>query len=72
MAERLAAAIPHSTLHIIDGAGHMVHYAAPEKVAHAVDAIPSGNLPSKQELAESGTRSSDMGAKLKLVAETQT
>jgi pimeloyl-ACP methyl ester carboxylesterase len=39
MAERLAAVIPHSVLHIIDGAGHMVHYAAPEDVARAVDAI---------------------------------
>jgi len=40
MAERLAAVIPHSTLHIIDGAGHMVHYAVPKEVARAVDEMP--------------------------------
>jgi hypothetical protein len=39
MAERLAAVIPHSTLHIIDGAGHMVHYAVPQEIVHAVDAM---------------------------------
>jgi pimeloyl-ACP methyl ester carboxylesterase len=39
MAERLAAIITHSTLLIIDGAGHMVHYIVPQKVVHAVDSI---------------------------------
>jgi pimeloyl-ACP methyl ester carboxylesterase len=42
MSERLAAVIPHSTLHLIPEAGHMVHYAAPQEVAHAVDAIVNG------------------------------
>jgi pimeloyl-ACP methyl ester carboxylesterase len=39
MSERLAVAIPHSVLKIIEGAGHMVHYVAPREVAQAVDAV---------------------------------
>jgi pimeloyl-ACP methyl ester carboxylesterase len=39
MSERLAAAIPHSELQIVEGAGHMVHYTVPQEVAHAVDAM---------------------------------
>jgi pimeloyl-ACP methyl ester carboxylesterase len=39
MSERLAAVVAHSTLHIIPGAGHMVHYVAPLEVVHAVDSI---------------------------------
>jgi hypothetical protein len=71
MAERLAAVIPHSTLHIVDRAGHMVHYVAPEEVAHAVDAILSGNLPGNEEFAGSGTRRGEMRAELELAAEKQ-
>jgi pimeloyl-ACP methyl ester carboxylesterase len=33
---RLHADLPHSTLIIVPGAGHMVHYAAPEQVVAAV------------------------------------
>lgn len=36
MAERLHAHLPHSVLHIVKGAGHMVHYSAPDLVADAV------------------------------------
>jgi len=39
MSERLAAAIPHSVLLIIEEAGHMVHYFAPQQVAEAVETI---------------------------------
>jgi len=37
--EQLAANVPGSTLQIVPGAGHMVHYAAPGLVAEAVEAI---------------------------------
>jgi pimeloyl-ACP methyl ester carboxylesterase len=43
MSERLAAAIRHSTLHIIEGAGHMAHYFAPHEVADAAEAIDAGS-----------------------------
>jgi pimeloyl-ACP methyl ester carboxylesterase len=43
MSERLAAAVAHSTLHIIEGAGHMAHYFAPLEVAHAVEVIDAGS-----------------------------
>ena len=34
---RLGTDLPNGTLHIVPGAGHMVHYAAPGEVAAAVD-----------------------------------
>jgi pimeloyl-ACP methyl ester carboxylesterase len=36
--ERLHAALPGSRLHMIEGAGHMVHYTATEKVVAAIEA----------------------------------
>jgi pimeloyl-ACP methyl ester carboxylesterase len=39
MAQRLHAAIPQSTLHIVGGTGHMVHHAEPRMVAEAVKDI---------------------------------
>jgi pimeloyl-ACP methyl ester carboxylesterase len=36
-AQRLAARIPNSLLQLIQGAGHMVHYHVPQRVAQAVD-----------------------------------
>jgi pimeloyl-ACP methyl ester carboxylesterase len=38
-AVRLHDEMPHSTLRLIDGVGHMVHHAVPEEIADAVDAI---------------------------------
>lgn len=38
-AEQLAAAIKGSVLHVIPGAGHMVHYQATTQVAKAVEAV---------------------------------
>jgi pimeloyl-ACP methyl ester carboxylesterase len=38
-AERLHREISDSTLAVVPGAGHMVHYAAPDKVVMAVDAL---------------------------------
>jgi hypothetical protein len=70
MSERLAAVTSNSALHIIPGAGHMVHYAAPHEVVLAVDAILSGNLACNQEFAESRTRSSETG-ELDLATEKQ-
>ena len=34
---RLHAQIPHSTLRVVPGVGHMLHYAVPEEVAEAVE-----------------------------------
>ena len=34
---RLHAQIPHSTLQLVPGVGHMLHYAVPEEVAEAVE-----------------------------------
>lgn len=41
--EQLAANIPGSTLRVVPGAGHMVHYAAPGLVVEAVEAIGRGS-----------------------------
>ena len=38
-AERLHAALRHSELVLMPGTGHMAHYAHPEQVLAAVDAI---------------------------------
>ncbi|MFC7475742.1 alpha/beta fold hydrolase [Dankookia sp. GCM10030260] len=46
MAERLHAALPSSVLHIVQGAGHMVHYAVPRQVAGIVAAVArTGTVP---------------------------
>lgn len=42
-AEELAEKIPGSKLQILPGVGHMVHYAAPELIVRAVEAIASGS-----------------------------
>ena len=34
---RLHAQIPHSTLRLVPGVGHMLHYAVPEEVAEAIE-----------------------------------
>ena len=38
-AEQLRAAIQRSVLHIVAGAGHMVHHLAASQVAAAVEAV---------------------------------
>jgi len=38
-AEQLRSAIKHSMLHVIKGAGHMVHYQATRQIAEAVEAM---------------------------------
>jgi pimeloyl-ACP methyl ester carboxylesterase len=37
-AVRVQQEIPHSTLRLVPGVGHMVHYAAPEQVVDAIEA----------------------------------
>jgi pimeloyl-ACP methyl ester carboxylesterase len=39
LAERLHAAIPSSTLRIVEGAGHMVHHVAADQVVEAIQAV---------------------------------
>ena len=47
MAARLHAALPSSILHVVQGAGHMVHYAVPRQLAATIAAVArSGSLPS--------------------------
>jgi pimeloyl-ACP methyl ester carboxylesterase len=41
-ARRLAAALPHARLMLLRGVGHMPHYAAPDRVAEAVDEFADG------------------------------
>jgi pimeloyl-ACP methyl ester carboxylesterase len=41
---RLHHEIPGSSLRVIAGAGHMVHHAAPEEVAQAVEDLTSQQL----------------------------
>jgi pimeloyl-ACP methyl ester carboxylesterase len=36
-AERLARAIPHARLHMVEGAGHMLHYADPARIVEILD-----------------------------------
>ncbi len=68
MSERLARAIPNSTLQIVDGAGHMVHYFAPGQVARAIENAAStpGDEPLSlsdmhQEIAPSAPQPSAAG-----------
>jgi pimeloyl-ACP methyl ester carboxylesterase len=37
-AKKLAAALPHARLDVLSGVGHMVDYAAPDRVVDAVEA----------------------------------
>lgn len=39
MSERVNACLSHSVLHIIKGAGHMVHHFAPLQVAEAIESV---------------------------------
>jgi pimeloyl-ACP methyl ester carboxylesterase len=39
---RLHAAIPHSTLVVVPGVGHMVHYAVPAEIVDAIDLMGVG------------------------------
>lgn len=39
MAEKLHATVPGSILHVVRGAGHMVHYAVPRQVAATIAAV---------------------------------
>jgi len=39
MSERLHACLSNSVLHIVEGAGHMVHYFAPQQVAAAIEGV---------------------------------
>ena len=51
LAERLRAAIPGSTLRIVEGAGHMVHHVAADQVAGAIRAVAEGSgdpIPSEE------------------------
>jgi pimeloyl-ACP methyl ester carboxylesterase len=41
-AERLYGEIPHSVLHLIPDAGHMVHHAVPDQVADAIEEAVAG------------------------------
>jgi pimeloyl-ACP methyl ester carboxylesterase len=49
---RLHEQIPHSELELVPGAGHMAHYAVPQQVAEAVEAVANGHrISSGPELA---------------------
>jgi pimeloyl-ACP methyl ester carboxylesterase len=50
-AERLHRQISGSTLAIVRGAGHMVHYAAPDEVVLAVTAAPTSHLERAKQVA---------------------
>lgn len=43
-AERLHAAIPHSSLHRAEGVGHMIHWTRPDLVLQAIDALHAANV----------------------------
>jgi pimeloyl-ACP methyl ester carboxylesterase len=53
--EQLAANIPGSVLQLVEGAGHMVHYAVPTQVARAVESVADGSVaglvPARSSLA---------------------
>jgi HAD superfamily hydrolase (TIGR01509 family) len=38
-ARRLHGALPHSTLHVVEGGGHMIHHTAPERIVEALDGL---------------------------------
>ncbi|WP_332673812.1 alpha/beta fold hydrolase [Aromatoleum sp.] len=43
---KLHEELPHNTLHLLPGEGHMLHYAAPAAIARAVDRISAAEAPS--------------------------
>jgi pimeloyl-ACP methyl ester carboxylesterase len=62
MSERLAGFIPTSTLQIVAGAGHMVHYFAPHQVVQAIDDAASATAsPARQEKPVPAHRSAQVG-----------
>jgi pimeloyl-ACP methyl ester carboxylesterase len=50
LAERLHATVPGSTLHIVEGAGHMVHHVATDRAVEAILAVAgsSGDPPASK------------------------
>jgi len=48
-AERLHAAIPGSVLHVIEGAGHMVHHSAPGQVVEAIRQVAAASAEASAE-----------------------
>ncbi len=51
LAERLRAAIPGSTLRIVEGAGHMVHHVATGQVVEAVEEVAKRSEPASADRA---------------------
>lgn len=51
--ERLHAVLPHSTLELLEGTGHMLHHAFPERVAAAIEAL-SAQVQAKQSTLVKG------------------
>ena len=47
--ERLHAAIPGSVLHVIEGAGHMVHHSAPRQVVEAIRQVAAASTEASAE-----------------------
>ena len=49
-AERLRAAIPSSTLRIVEGAGHMIHHVATDRVVEAILTVTkTARMPAEEE-----------------------
>jgi len=51
---RLHEELPHSSLHLIQRAGHMVHYAVPDQVADLVAAVSANPAPASRAGADAG------------------
>jgi pimeloyl-ACP methyl ester carboxylesterase len=63
-AERLHERVPHSALQLEPGVGHMTHYAHPEKVLEAIDAMAAQvgePVPVRSPRAEALARASESG-----------
>lgn len=50
MAARLHAALPSSILHVVQGAGHMVHYAVPRQLAATIAAVAGSSTARRASL----------------------
>ncbi len=50
-AERLRGAVPDATLRIVEGAGHMVHHVATERVVEAVEEVAGRSRPALADQA---------------------